>query len=176
MFFLASGSIYELVKMNTHKKNNPITILTALYILLSFLTLIKIKNGLNGSLIILILISQTWSTDVGGYMIGNFFGQTPLTKISPKKTWEGLIGSIIFCLITGLLTKDLIHQNLGSNWLFTSIIICLSSVIGDLIISKIKRINNKKDSGFFLAGHGGFLDRLDSLFLSSLIFYLFICK
>ena len=174
--FLAIGSIYELVKMNRYKKNNTITILTTSYILLAFLTLITMKNQLNGSLIILILIIQTWSTDIGGYVIGNFFGQKSLTKISPKKTWEGLIGSIIFCLITGFLIKDLINQNIGLNWFFISIIICFSSILGDLTISKIKRINNKKESGCFLPGHGGFLDRLDSLFLSSLIFYLFICK
>jgi phosphatidate cytidylyltransferase len=177
IYFLTIGSIYEIVKITNHtRKNKIILVFTILYILLSFFILIKMKNSINGASIILLLLIYTWSSDVGGYVIGSILGKKKLTKLSPKKTWEGLYGSVISCLITGLLTKNIINQNIEINWASTSIIICTACIVGDLIMSKIKRINQKKESGFFLPGHGGFLDRLDSLFLSTLIFYLLISK
>jgi len=118
---------------------------------------------------------QVWATDIGGYVIGTKFGQHKLTKISNKKTWEGVIGSISFCLGTSIILRKIIILYTPSiHFLILSIIICISSIIGDLIISKIKRINNIKDSGVFLPGHGGFLDRLDSLFFATPIYYFII--
>ena len=71
--------------------------------------------------------------------------------------------------------QDLIKSNIQVNWIITCLSIAFASIAGDLIISKLKRINNKKDSGIFLPGNGGFLDRLDSLFLATFVYYFIIC-
>ena len=168
---LIIGSIHELITIN--KKTKYLILIGALtYVLISFILFIKIKNSNNGALLILILITQVWSADLGGYLIGKLFGKNKLTRISPNKTWEGIFGSLIFCLVIGFLFKklNLIHNN----WILASAAICCGSIFGDLIISKMKRVNNIKDSGYFLPGHGGFLDRLDSLFLATIIYYFII--
>jgi phosphatidate cytidylyltransferase len=98
--------------------------------------------------------------------VGSFIGKTPLSPISPKKTWEGTIGGVI--LSTLLVT-------IGGNMLFhgdTTLLLAVSSIsavagtFGDLLESKLKRLAGVKDSGSFMPGHGGFLDRFDSLLLA----------
>tara|TARA_Y100001968_G_C19395474_1_gene738045 strand:- start:256 stop:651 length:396 start_codon:yes stop_codon:yes gene_type:complete len=127
-----------------------------------------------GEVLLLILISQVWASDLGGYLIGSF-GRYHFSKISPKKTYEGLIGSLVFCLLTLLITRNLIASYLEIDMLKITLLICASSIIGDLIMSKVKRLNHKKHSGLFLPGHGGFIDRLDSLFFAAPAYYLNMC-
>lgn len=146
----------------------------SIYILISFFILIKIKLLANGNLLIFILLCLIWSSDIGGYIIGSF-GKNYFSKISPKKTYEGLAGSVIFCIITSIALKGLMSGLININFVEISLYVCASSILGDLIVSKVKRINNKKISGYFLPGHGGFLDRLDSLFLATPIYYFNIC-
>tara|TARA_B100001250_G_scaffold328078_1_gene292483 strand:- start:2497 stop:3021 length:525 start_codon:yes stop_codon:yes gene_type:complete len=171
---LAAGSLYELVKI----KSEPyyyFRIGLIIYVIISFFSLIAIYNLHNGKALLLILCFQVWSNDIGGYIIGNLLGKNKFSNISPNKTWEGIIGSFIFCLITGKYFKALININIETNWIILCLVISIACILGDLVISKFKRISHQKDSGFFLPGHGGFLDRLDSLFLSTLIYYLIIC-
>ena len=173
MVTLIIGSIHELITINK-KTKYLIFIGTTAYVLISFILFIKIKNSNNGVPLILILMIQVWSADLGGYLIGKLFGKNKLTIISPNKTWEGICGSLIFCLSSGFLCNKLNPNLIQSNWILVSTSICFGSIVGDLIISKMKRVNNIKDSGYFLPGHGGFLDRLDSLFLSTIIYYFII--
>ena len=170
---LMIGSIYEIIKINKKFKNKFIIFLECIYLIISFILLINIRQHENGLVLIYILLLHVWASDIGGYVIGSL-GKHQLTKISKKKTWEGLLGSLFFCILTGFFLKTKINENIEINSFILSIIICLSSVTGDLIISKIKRINNIKQSGIFLPGHGGFLDRLDSLLFATLIYYLMI--
>jgi len=167
------GCIYEMIKINAHFKNKFIIFLECIYIIISFILCINIRQYENGLVLIYILLLHVWSSDVGGYVIGSL-GKYQLTKISKKKTWEGILGSLFFCILTGLFLKTKINENIEINSFILSIIICLSSITGDLIISKIKRINNIQQSGVFLPGHGGFLDRLDSLLFATPIYYLMI--
>lgn len=120
------------------------------------------------------LIFCIWVNDTMAYIIGSLMGKTPLSSISPKKTWEGTIGGIIVCI--GVMTTisylldwfSLIH---------TLIISCITAVIGtfgDLLESKLKRMANIKDSGHFMPGHGGFLDRFDSLLLATPFVWLYV--
>jgi phosphatidate cytidylyltransferase len=110
--------------------------------------------------------------DSFGYLVGRFFGRTKLIPtISPKKTWEGFLASVVGGLAGGFLTGYLTSSSLWFGLLF-AIAILLSSVLGDLSESLIKRDLNVKDMGDVLPGHGGFMDRLDSMLPSSFVAYL----
>lgn len=120
----------------------------------------------------LLTIFTLWVNDTMAYIVGSFIGKTPLSPISPKKTWEGTVGGILLAIgvmvtiayFTGRLS--LIH---------TAIITALAAVsgtYGDLFESKLKRLAGVKDSGAIMPGHGGFLDRFDSLLFASTVVWL----
>jgi phosphatidate cytidylyltransferase len=106
--------------------------------------------------------------DTFGYIVGVLFGKHPLVpKISPKKTWEGLIGSIIFTVAGGSLA---FYYILDMQWwlgIIVGLMIVFTATCGDLIESAMKRDLSLKDMGTLLPGHGGMLDRLDSVVLSA---------
>ena len=101
------------------------------------------------------------STDIGGYVFGKIIKGPKLTNISPNKTYAGMIGSFICSLIISMLF--IIYFNFSINLIFFTLLISLVSQIGDLFISYLKRKANIKDTGNFLPGHGGLLDRLDGI-------------
>ena len=115
-----------------------------------------------------------WGIDSAGYFIGLKFGKKKLYEsVSPKKTIEGVYGSIIFTLIFGFyLSQFLQIESLLA--IASSLIICFFAIIGDLIQSKIKRQLKIKDFGNWIKGHGGLFDRLDSIIFSFPFFYLII--
>ncbi len=106
--------------------------------------------------------------DTFGYLVGVLIGKHPMApKISPKKSWEGLAGSVIFTVIGGSLMFDLV---LDTNWWIGAIVglvMVFTATSGDLIESAMKRDLQLKDMGSLLPGHGGILDRLDSVLLSA---------
>lgn len=106
-----------------------------------------------------------WMSDTFSYLIGRFCGKRKLApKISPKKTYAGLIGGMLFTILTGfILDKYLIYSKF--NWIVLGILISVFAPIGDLVASKLKREFEVKDSGFLIPGHGGLLDRLDSFIM-----------
>ena len=117
-----------------------------------------------------IIIFSIWINDTLAYLVGSFIGKTPLTKISPKKTWEGTIGGIILCIVAiGFLfplamgEKLQLSSNPTAIWFIIPGLCAIFGTLGDLLESKLKRMANVKDSGSFMPGHGGFLDRFDSL-------------
>ena len=106
----------------------------------------------------------TWINDTFAYLTGYFFGKHKIhKKISPQKTWEGFVAGAVFALITGVLNAVIIKSTTIAEWLIIAGIIVLFGTLGDLFESKIKRDINIKDSGNILPGHGGLLDRFDSL-------------
>ena len=115
-----------------------------------------------------------WGIDSAGYFVGLKFGKNKLYEsVSPKKTIEGVYGSIIFTLIFGFyLSQFLQIETLLA--IVSSLMICLFAIIGDLIQSKIKRQLKIKDFGNWIKGHGGLFDRLDSILFSFPFFYLII--
>jgi phosphatidate cytidylyltransferase len=114
----------------------------------------------------MLVIVSIWINDTMAYVVGSFIGKTPLSVVSPKKTWEGTIGgAILAVLVVVLLGKaltDLSYQIL----VVVSATAAIMGTIGDLIESKFKRMAGVKDSGNILPGHGGFFDRFDSLLLA----------
>lgn len=123
------------------------------------------------------IIFSIWVNDTMAYVVGSFFGKTPFSKISPKKTWEGTIGGIILCMFTiGIISKFLTIGKVieWKDWIIISGICGVFGTLGDLIESKFKRMANLKDSGSIMPGHGGFLDRFDSLLLTAPFVWIYI--
>ena len=118
-------------------------------------------SGLNNFLIPILIIASIWINDTMAYIVGSFIGKTPLSAISPKKTWEGTIGGIILCVV--LLTYIGYIYSSWISYMMISLIAAITGTFGDLFESKLKRLAGVKDSGHFMPGHGGFLDRFDSL-------------
>jgi phosphatidate cytidylyltransferase len=123
------------------------------------------------------ILFSIWINDTMQYLVGSFIGKTPFSKISPKKTWEGTIGGAILCVVVmGLLGYFLpIAQSLASiHWFAIAAICAVFGTLGDLLESKIKRLAGVKDSGSFMPGHGGFLDRFDSLLVAAPFVWLYV--
>lgn len=117
----------------------------------------------------------TWTFDTFAYIFGISFGKHRLfERISPKKSWEGFIGGLIFSIIIAY-PISLIFQELNfMQWAITAIIASVIGTYGDLVESSFKRSHDKKDSGSMLPGHGGILDRFDAIFFSLPVFYVFL--
>ena len=116
-------------------------------------------------------------TDIGGYVFGNLFKGPKLTKISPNKTYSGVVGGFLFALVAGLshikYMQDKALEIESFEVLISILIISLISQIGDLIISFFKRKAKLKDSGKIFPGHGGILDRIDGLIFVMPIVYIY---
>jgi phosphatidate cytidylyltransferase len=109
-----------------------------------------------------------WACDTGAYFSGKAFGRRKLfQRISPKKTWEGSIGGGILAVTVGILFSYIFTDLPMWKWICISVIIVIAGTYGDLVESLFKRSINIKDSGKSIPGHGGFLDRFDSLLLSA---------
>lgn len=151
------------------------SILTAAYVPLfaSFAAMLVVADdGVARVLCFLILVV---SSDTGGYIAGVAFGSHPMAPtISPKKSWEGFAGSMTAGIVAGILTLTLMLD--GQWWqgaLFGAAIVC-TATIGDLVESLIKRDLKIKDMGTMLPGHGGLMDRLDSLLPSAVVSWLLL--
>ena len=139
-------------------------------LLLSYAALLINQN--DGTAWVLGIVITVVMIDSFGYLVGRFFGKTKLIpSISPKKTWEGFLASALGALLGGIILGQLTETSLGFALLF-GISILVSSVLGDLSESLIKRDLNVKDMGDVLPGHGGFMDRIDSLLPSVFVAYL----
>jgi phosphatidate cytidylyltransferase len=149
------------------------------YITLPFILITKIpfgNSGYNPKIIISVFL-LIWTNDTFAYIVGKSIGKRKLFEsVSPKKTIEGFFGGIVFTIIASyIIAKYYIEIN-ESNiyiWIVTALIIGVFGTIGDLIESKFKRIAGAKDSGKIMPGHGGVLDRLDSVIFVAPIVFLF---
>ena len=129
-----------------------------------------------GWLMPVILIASIWINDTMAYIVGSLIGKTPFSPISPKKTWEGTIGGAILTVLTVVLIGHYAFYFPVKALLLISITAAIAGTAGDLFESKLKRLAGVKDSGSIMPGHGGFLDRFDSLLLATtavwIVFYL----
>jgi len=153
------------------------------YITLPFIFIVKISFGTNSynPKIILGLFILIWTNDTFAYLVGKSIGKHKLfERVSPKKTIEGFLGGAIFAAFAGFLISKLYIQpnpDFSSKsiliWTIIAVIVSIFGTIGDLIESKFKRIAGVKDSGAIMPGHGGILDRLDSVIFVAPIIFLF---
>jgi phosphatidate cytidylyltransferase len=119
------------------------------------------------------IIFSIWINDTMAYLVGSFIGKTPFSKISPKKTWEGTAGGAILCVAVITLLGYYVTGR-PVRWAIISAICAIFGTAGDLLESKIKRLADVKDSGSFMPGHGGFLDRFDSLLVATPVVALYL--
>ena len=153
--------IFEWVKI--FKRKNAIFFLGLIVLFVFLLSLLRIYNFEEFNLTFLWLIVLTWLSDIGGYIFGKLFGGPKLTQISPIKTWIGAIGSIIlsqFAFLIFFLNSD---YKFNITIIFMQLFLSIIGQFGDILMSYVKRKNNKKDTSNFIPGHGGFLDRVDGL-------------
>ena len=143
-------------------------------VLFSFLILIR-KIEPYGFHILLLVFVLTWVCDIGAYFIGTRFGRRALCPtVSPKKTVEGALGGLLSCLVVAYLFHLFFPVLSGKVILLLGFTIGLVVQLGDLVESAIKRIAGVKDSGYLIPGHGGILDRFDSILFSAPAAYFFI--
>ena len=147
-------------------------------LVVSLLSVLHLRNDTTSSFVLLIwIIILTISSDIGGYVFGKLFKWKNFTKISPKKTLSGVLGSFIFSLLSvfllGLIISLLFDLNfnfiLKAKYFILAIIFSSASQIGDLTVSYFKRLEKIKDTGKILPGHGGIFDRIDSLMFSVIV-------
>lgn len=154
-------------------KDIGITMLGICYIplMLIYLSLVRDKeldDGLNGRILIWFVLITSWGSDVFAYFIGRHFGKHKLTKISPNKTVEGAVAGVVGAILLGIIFAVLCNTlwGVGINYLLIGCIMALLSIvgqIGDLAASSIKRYCEIKDFSELIPGHGGMLDRIDSI-------------
>lgn len=148
-FYLTSGFIFMLLIANYNSKFTPLLLL--------------------GSFILV------WINDSAAYLIGKNFGKQKLfPSISPKKTVEGFLGGLFFACISSFFIAEYTQTLKFTSWLILAIIVSVLGTFGDLIESKFKRQAGVKDSGVIMPGHGGLLDRLDSIIFAAPFIYLFL--
>ena len=174
------------LRKNYSVKNLGISVLGLLYISLPWALMISLRShGLissgsavlmdTGMVIPLVLIASIWINDTMAYIVGSFIGKTPFTPISPKKTGEGTAGGAILCVLAVTLGGYYIFKIADiTSLIVISAIAALFGTAGDLLESKLKRNAGIKDSGQIMPGHGGFLDRFDSLLVATPFVWLYV--
>jgi phosphatidate cytidylyltransferase len=141
-------------------------------VLLNLIHEISIREAIPYTLAIFIFI---WTNDTFAYLFGIAFGRHRLfERISPKKSWEGFLGGLIMTVVAALIVDRFFPAAGTANWIIFSLLTAIASVFGDFNESLLKRLANIKDSGNIMPGHGGILDRIDSLLLASLVIYIYL--
>ena len=179
IFFIFKGSIFfnlfilfcfliSLYEWHMMKKNNIHYVSGIIFLFLSFYSVFRLTNFEADYSYFLFILLICISTDIGGYFFGKFFKGKKLTKISPNKTYSGMLGSFILSLVFtySFLEFTTIFPYLKFNSISTLIfilIISLISQVGDIIISYFKRKSKIKNTGNIIPGHGGLLDRIDGM-------------
>ncbi|GJL62622.1 MAG: phosphatidate cytidylyltransferase [Nitrospirales bacterium] len=155
----------------------PVAVLFGIfYIGLCLGHLLRIRQLESGDLLIFFVIVVTWAADTGGYYIGASIGKRPIApRLSPKKTVEGFIGGIIFSVALAILSHFWFLPSISlHHCLIIGILLACVGLLGDLAESAFKRNAGVKDSGSLIPGHGGILDRIDSLLLTAPTFYYYM--
>jgi phosphatidate cytidylyltransferase len=127
-----------------------------------------------GLVLPLLIIATIWINDTMAYIVGSMIGKTPLSLISPKKTWEGTIGGALLAIATVTVCGYVFFEADIIQLIIVSTIACIAGIFGDLFESKLKRMAGIKDSGNIMPGHGGFLDRFDSLLFATIFVWMYV--
>jgi phosphatidate cytidylyltransferase len=187
IFVLPAGEI--LLSRRINLRNILYSFLGLLYISLSLGLLTNLRTlfygnfvNLWGTMLVMLIIGSLWINDTMAYIVGSLIGRTPFSKVSPKKTWEGTLGGIILAILVmgaigffvGRKATDSVDWDWIFQWMAVAAITAIAGTAGDLLESKLKRLANVKDSGTIMPGHGGFLDRFDSLLVATPFVWLYI--
>ncbi len=152
-----------------------ITLLATFYVgLFAFMPLLR-NHPKDGAALFWTTILCVWASDTAAYYAGRAFGKHPFTPLSPGKTREGAIGGLIAAVLTGALVAGISHMNFGQG-LTIGLVVAVAAPLGDLAESFWKRELGIKDLGTLLPGHGGVLDRCDSLLFACFAVYLYVSR
>lgn len=177
LMFVPMIFIYEVFrKSSTTLVNTAVASLMLLYIALplSLFVLIGSGSGEWEAAKVLMVIFTVWVNDIFAYLVGCSIGRHKMCPtISPKKSWEGFVGGLLFAVAFAMAAGYMMEGNIYE-WGGLGLAIALAGVVGDLLESKIKRECGLKDSGNLIPGHGGMLDRFDALLLAAPVAYLYI--
>ena len=183
---------YKILRIIKPKKYLTYLPLGLFYIIIPVLLLVRMgfsnilgangKHSLSSSFIYSALIPcaiifSIWINDTMAYIVGSLIGKTPFSKISPKKTWEGTIGGGLLCVAVIALLGYFVPVAAilpVKHWIIVAALCAIFGTMGDLFESKLKRMAGIKDSGSFMPGHGGFLDRFDSLLWAAPVVWLYL--
>ena len=180
LYFILAGSFYFIfftiicflvASYEWHKMTKKIhyKLLGLIFLIFSFFTFYEsLIDFYTGIFVLLICVS----TDIGGYIFGKIFKGPKLTKISPNKTYSGMIGGYFLSLISLSYFMNWINQEISINLFIVTILISTISQIGDIIISYFKRLSKIKNTGKIIPGHGGLLDRIDGMIFAFPFFYI----
>ena len=178
-YFILSGSFYliffiiicflvSIYEWNKMVKKKEFKFLGSLFLIISFYTFYEISIGYLWIFVLLVCVS----TDIGGYIFGKLFKGPKLTKISPNKTYSGMIGGYLLSLLILKFFLNMYDNNVNVEWFIVTILISTVSQIGDIIISYFKRLSKVKDTGKIIPGHGGLLDRIDGMIFAFPFIYI----
>ena len=183
VFFIITLLLVTVLSKKTALPAFMQSVVGIVYIVVPVTLLMLLNEGMH--YIPIIMIVMIWTNDTMAYLAGSFFGKTPFSPISPKKTWEGIIGGALLTVFGGVIfgsySASLLHLGAGStpqNMLVFGImgaIVAVAATLGDLLESKLKRMAGVKDSGTLMPGHGGALDRFDSLLIVTPFIYCAYC-
>ncbi|MDB3886187.1 phosphatidate cytidylyltransferase [Candidatus Pelagibacter sp.] len=169
IFFTIICFIVACFEWHTLSKKKNYYIYGFLFLIFSFYTFYELSIELIGVFYVIIICS---STDIGGYVFGKIFKGPKLTKISPNKTYAGMIGGYFLSLISLSVIINFIDYETITILFLLTILISTVSQIGDIIISYFKRLSKIKNTGKLIPGHGGLLDRVDGMIFAFPIYYL----
>lgn len=161
-FLISFFEWHKMVKKKIYK------ILGIVFLIFSFYSFYELVINYD----VLIPLFICISTDIGGYFFGKIFKGPKLTKISPNKTYAGMIGGFFFSILFILFYFNYIEHGVTINLLIITILISSVSQIGDIIISYFKRLSKIKNTGNIIPGHGGLLDRIDGMIFAFPVYYL----
>ena len=165
-------SVYEWQKMDVSK---ILKLFGIFFLIFSFYTIYEIRNGFRNSywpFLIIIFISV--ATDIGGYIFGKILKGPKLTKLSPNKTYAGVLGGYTCSIILyfAILETELVDKKYFINFLIFIFLISSISQFGDILVSYFKRLSKIKDTGNIIPGHGGLLDRIDGMIFAFPVAYI----
>ena len=164
-FLITSYEWYMMTKKKSYK------IYGFIFLMISFYAFYELSVEIFSVFFVILICA---STDVGGYIFGKIFKGPKLTKISPNKTYAGMIGGYFLSLVVLIITTNFVdYPEISMQLFLISILISTISQVGDIIVSYFKRLSKIKDTGKILPGHGGLLDRIDGMIFAFPIYYLF---
>ena len=178
-FFIILCLAISAYEWHIMSKKKTYYILGLIFLFFSFYSIYLLRNKLfEGYYYLLFITTVCISTDIGGYLFGNIFKGPKLTKISPKKTYSGVVGGYLLSILSSFfLIKFLIIDSslkLNTHLFIFSFFISTISQLGDLVISYFKRLSKIKDTGKLIPGHGGLLDRIDGMIFAFPFSYLIL--
>ena len=184
LIVIATYSILEFLKIislileKNKMKQLFINLVFISYIFVFCAYFLTLSSFLHLKILLFIILLTCVASDIGGFVFGKIFKGPKLTKISPNKTISGAIGSVIFSSVFVFISISYLTKNFYPYIFMTGFIISISCQIGDLFFSLLKRKSHMKDTGNFLPGHGGIIDRIDGIltgvpvgFLTFIMFY-----